>query len=69
MSVLQTYLQHFVGAFVLWCRLHGNVESLGVLPSGGIDGGRKRDAIILTFQDAKISVLEFDDSIHGLRTR
>ncbi|XP_022891037.1 cleavage and polyadenylation specificity factor subunit 1 isoform X1 [Olea europaea var. sylvestris] len=49
-------------------RLHGNVESLGVLPSGGIDGGRKRDAIILTFQDAKISVLEFDDSIHGLRT-
>ncbi|KAG8381459.1 hypothetical protein BUALT_Bualt06G0124100 [Buddleja alternifolia] len=49
-------------------RLHGNVESLGVLPNGGVDGGRGRDSIILTFQDAKISVLEFDDSIHGLRT-
>ncbi|KAL3524193.1 hypothetical protein ACH5RR_017027 [Cinchona calisaya] len=49
-------------------RLHGNVESLGVLSSGGIDGGRRRDSIILTFQDAKVSVLEFDDSIHGLRT-
>ncbi|KAL6581428.1 hypothetical protein OROMI_007351 [Orobanche minor] len=48
-------------------RLHGNVESLGVLSSGGVDG-RRRDSIILTFRDAKISVLEFDDSIHGLRT-
>ncbi|KAL7147541.1 hypothetical protein ABFS83_06G114300 [Erythranthe nasuta] len=46
-------------------RLHGNVESLGVLPNGG---GRRRDSIILTFRDAKISVLEFEDSIHGLRT-
>ncbi|KAE9464951.1 hypothetical protein C3L33_03130, partial [Rhododendron williamsianum] len=36
--------------------------------SGG-EGGRKRDSIILAFQDAKMSVLEFDDSIHGLRTR
>ncbi|KAL6531259.1 hypothetical protein OROHE_014328 [Orobanche hederae] len=50
-------------------RLHGNVESLGVLSSGGVDGRRRRDSIILTFRDAKISVLEFDDSIHGLRTR
>lgn len=49
-------------------RLHGNVESLGVLPNGAADGGRRRDSIILTFRDAKISVLEFDDSIHGLRT-
>ncbi|KAL8534303.1 hypothetical protein ACS0TY_010351 [Phlomoides rotata] len=49
-------------------RLHGNVESLGILPSGGADGGRRRDSIILTFRDAKISVLEFDDSIHRLRT-
>lgn len=54
---------------VMWCRLHGNVESLGVLPNGGADGGRRRDSIILTFRDAKISVLEFDDSIHELRTR
>ncbi|XP_027110442.2 cleavage and polyadenylation specificity factor subunit 1-like [Coffea arabica] len=49
-------------------RLHGNVESMGILSSGGIDGGKRRDSIILTFQDAKMSVLEFDDSIHGLRT-
>ncbi|KAL0341100.1 UNVERIFIED_CONTAM: Cleavage and polyadenylation specificity factor subunit [Sesamum radiatum] len=49
-------------------RLHGNVESLGILPSGGVDGGRRRDTILLTFRDAKVSVLEFDDSIHGLRT-
>ncbi|KAL0359011.1 UNVERIFIED_CONTAM: Cleavage and polyadenylation specificity factor subunit [Sesamum angustifolium] len=49
-------------------RLHGNVESLGILPSGGVDGGRRRDSILLTFRDAKVSVLEFDDSIHGLRT-
>ncbi|KAL6526938.1 hypothetical protein OROGR_016028 [Orobanche gracilis] len=49
-------------------RLHSNVESLGVLSSGGVDGRRRRDSIILTFRDAKISVLEFDDSIHGLRT-
>ncbi|XP_011101138.1 cleavage and polyadenylation specificity factor subunit 1 isoform X1 [Sesamum indicum] len=49
-------------------RLHGNVESLGILPSGGVDGDRRRDSIILTFRDAKISVLEFDDSIHGFRT-
>ncbi|CAA0830754.1 Cleavage and polyadenylation specificity factor subunit 1, partial [Striga hermonthica] len=47
--------------------LHGNVESLGVLPNG-VGDGRRRDSIILTFRDAKISVLEFDDSIHGLRT-
>ncbi|KAL3834565.1 hypothetical protein ACJIZ3_009301 [Penstemon smallii] len=49
-------------------RLHGNVDSLGVLPNGGVDGGKRRDSIILTFQDAKISILEFDDSMHGLRT-
>ncbi|XP_042044701.1 cleavage and polyadenylation specificity factor subunit 1-like [Salvia splendens] len=49
-------------------RLHGNVESLGVLPNGATDGGKRRDSIILTFRDAKISVLEFDESIYGLRT-
>ncbi|KAK9292408.1 hypothetical protein L1049_020376 [Liquidambar formosana] len=49
-------------------RLHGNVETMAVLSIGGGDGCRRRDSIILAFQDAKISVLEFDDSIHGLRT-
>ncbi|EPS64457.1 hypothetical protein M569_10324, partial [Genlisea aurea] len=47
-------------------RLHGNVESLGILPSGS-GRGRRKDSVILTFRDAKISVLEFDDSMHGLR--
>ncbi|KAG6425615.1 hypothetical protein SASPL_116058 [Salvia splendens] len=51
--------------------LHGNVESLEVLPNGATDGGRRRDSnsFILTFRDAKISVLEFDESICGLRSR
>ncbi|XP_034204050.1 cleavage and polyadenylation specificity factor subunit 1 isoform X3 [Prunus dulcis] len=49
-------------------RLHGNVVTMAILSSGGGDGSRRRDSIILTFEDAKISVLEFDDSIHGLRT-
>ncbi|WCJ36530.1 Cleavage and polyadenylation specificity factor subunit 1 [Euphorbia peplus] len=49
-------------------RLHGNVESMKVLPMEGRDSSRRRDSIILAFKDAKISVLEFDDSIHGLRT-
>lgn len=49
-------------------RLHANVESMAVLAVGGGDGSRRRDSIILAFRDAKISVLEFDDSIHGLRT-
>ncbi|XP_015580357.1 cleavage and polyadenylation specificity factor subunit 1 isoform X2 [Ricinus communis] len=49
-------------------RLHGNVESMVVLPTEGGDSSRRRDSIILAFKDAKISVLEFDDSIHGLRT-
>ncbi|KAI8564669.1 hypothetical protein RHMOL_Rhmol03G0199400 [Rhododendron molle] len=49
-------------------RLHGNVETMAILSAAGGEGGRKRDSIILAFQDAKMSVLEFDDSIHGLRT-
>lgn len=48
-------------------RLHGNVESLAVLPMGGGNSTRGRDSIVVTFRDAKISVLEFDDSIHSLR--
>lgn len=51
------------------CRLHGNIYSMGVLTAGGVDGGRRRDSIILTFEDAKMSVLEFDDTTHGLLTR
>ncbi|KAJ4955489.1 hypothetical protein NE237_012272 [Protea cynaroides] len=49
-------------------KLHGNVETMAVLSMGSGDGSRRRDSIVLAFQDAKISVLEFDDSIHGLRT-
>ncbi|MCD7460769.1 hypothetical protein HAX54_044383 [Datura stramonium] len=49
-------------------RLHGNIYSMGVLTAGGVDDGRGRDSIILSFEDAKMSVLEFDDATHGLRT-
>ncbi|ERN13281.1 cleavage and polyadenylation specificity factor subunit 1 isoform X2 [Amborella trichopoda] len=49
-------------------RLHGNVETMAILSAGSDDGRRKRDSIILTFKEAKISVLEYDDSLHGLRT-
>lgn len=62
-------------AFVMPCfdfvvlRLHGNVETMAVLSVGGDDGCRSRDSIVLAFQDAKIVVLEYDDSLHGLRTR
>ncbi|XP_015877866.3 cleavage and polyadenylation specificity factor subunit 1 isoform X1 [Ziziphus jujuba] len=49
-------------------RLHGNVETMAVLSTGGGESSRRRDSIILSFQDAKISVLDFDDSTHGLRT-
>ncbi|CAO2838985.1 unnamed protein product [Amaranthus hypochondriacus] len=48
-------------------RLHGNVESMAILSFGGNDTSKRRDSIILTFRDAKLSVLEFDDSIHSLR--
>ncbi|KAG9445352.1 hypothetical protein H6P81_016692 [Aristolochia fimbriata] len=49
-------------------RLHGNIESLAVLSLGGDDVGKRRDSIVVAFQDAKLVVLEYDDSIHGLRT-
>ncbi|XP_006348057.1 cleavage and polyadenylation specificity factor subunit 1 [Solanum tuberosum] len=49
-------------------RLHGNIYSMGVITAGGADGGKRRDSIILSFEDAKMSVLEFDDATHGLRT-
>jgi cleavage and polyadenylation specificity factor subunit 1 len=60
-----TSIVHFV--LFLAHRLHGNVESLGVLSYRRDEGRKGRDSIILTFRDAKISVLEFDDSTHGLR--
>jgi len=50
-------------------RLHGNVESLAVLSHRREECRRRRDAIVLAFRDAKIAVLEFDDSTHGLRAR
>ncbi|CAN6480274.1 unnamed protein product [Victoria cruziana] len=49
-------------------RLHGNVVSMEILSLGNDGGHRRRDSIIVAFQDAKLSVLEYDDSIHGLRT-
>ncbi|PKI32984.1 hypothetical protein CRG98_046622 [Punica granatum] len=58
--------RHMAVYFPSW--LHGNVESMAVLSSGGGNGSRIRDSLVLAFQDAKISILEFDDSIHGLRT-
>lgn len=42
---------------------------MGVLSAGGVDAGKRRDSIILAFEDAKFTVLEFDDSIQGLRIR
>ncbi|KAJ4835898.1 hypothetical protein Tsubulata_006157 [Turnera subulata] len=49
-------------------RLHGNVESLAVLSAENCGDSKRRDSIVLAFKDAKISVLEFDDSVHGLNT-
>ncbi|KAJ3679867.1 hypothetical protein LUZ60_016145 [Juncus effusus] len=49
-------------------RLHGNVESIAVLSGSENRNSNKRDSIVLTFRDAKITVLEFDDSLHSLRT-
>ncbi|CAM0907795.1 unnamed protein product [Alopecurus aequalis] len=46
-------------------RLHGNVESMAILSAGAEN---RRDSIALAFRDAKITCLEFDDAIHGLRT-
>ncbi|KXZ43815.1 hypothetical protein GPECTOR_80g175 [Gonium pectorale] len=45
--------------------LHGVVESMAVL-SGGSPG--RRDALLLTFRDAKLSVLEWDPRSARLRT-
>ncbi|XP_065030175.1 cleavage and polyadenylation specificity factor subunit 1-like isoform X1 [Musa acuminata AAA Group] len=49
-------------------RLHGNVESMAILSLGVDDHNKRRDSIMLAFQDAKITVLEYDDSSHELRT-
>ncbi|KAF9616940.1 hypothetical protein IFM89_033010 [Coptis chinensis] len=49
-------------------KLNANVETMAVLSMSGNDVSKRRDSIVLAFKDAKISVLEFDDSTHGLRT-
>ncbi|URD80127.1 cleavage and polyadenylation specificity factor subunit [Musa troglodytarum] len=49
-------------------RLHGNVESMAILSLGVDDHNKRRDSIMLAYQDAKITVLEYDDSSHELRT-
>ncbi|XP_074570014.1 cleavage and polyadenylation specificity factor subunit 1 [Curcuma longa] len=49
-------------------RLHGNVESMAIMSVGADNHNDRRDSIMLAFQDAKITVLEYDDSSHGLRT-
>ncbi|XP_021317957.1 probable cleavage and polyadenylation specificity factor subunit 1 isoform X3 [Sorghum bicolor] len=46
-------------------RLHGNIESMAVLSDGTEN---RRDSIAVTFKDAKIACMEFDDSTNGLRT-
>ncbi|KAK9114163.1 hypothetical protein Syun_020960 [Stephania yunnanensis] len=67
---LQVLLNQYSNGFYLWgIWLHGNVETMAILPVEGGDNHKKRDSIILAFRDAKISILEFDDSIYGLRTR
>lgn len=68
LAIISYSCNSWFSAFKLSCRLHGNVESMAVLSSGGGNGSRSRDSLILAFQDAKISILEFDDSMHGLRT-
>lgn len=66
---LLNWLIHLCFFTSVYSRLHGNVETMAVLSIGGGDASRRRDSIILTFKDAKISVLEYDDSVHGLRIR
>lgn len=46
--------------------LYGVVESLATLKSRS--GASQRDALILTFRDAKAVVLEWDESAHAIRT-
>ena len=42
---------------------------MAILSAGPESRGRGRDSIILTFQDAKISVMEYSDSLCGLYAR
>lgn len=53
--------------FVCNYRLHGNIDSMAIVSSGGDERSKTRDSIVLSFQDAKITVLEYDDSAHELR--
>ena len=47
-------------------RLFGTVESLGVLRQQAFDPENRRDALMLTFRDAKLSVLRWDDDSFDL---
>lgn len=70
--LLHAFILMFIFTFqhLLWAsRLHGNVESVAILSFGPDNRSKERDSIILAFQDAKISVVEYNDSIHGLCTR
>eukprot|EP00191_Tetraselmis_sp_GSL018_P008178 CAMPEP_0177610928 /NCGR_PEP_ID=MMETSP0419_2-20121207/20117_1 /TAXON_ID=582737 /ORGANISM="Tetraselmis sp., Strain GSL018" /LENGTH=171 /DNA_ID=CAMNT_0019106419 /DNA_START=80 /DNA_END=591 /DNA_ORIENTATION=- len=46
--------------------LSGTVESLAVLRSQ--QKGRQRDSILITFREAKASLVEFDEATNSLRT-
>ncbi|RWW66701.1 hypothetical protein BHE74_00025955, partial [Ensete ventricosum] len=59
----------FLNSSCFFSSLHGNVQSLAILSLGVDDHNKRRDSIMLAFQDAKITVLEYDDSSHELRTR
>lgn len=64
----QLHISSIYFVFFYAFRLHGNIESMAIL-SFGAEHRNKRDSIVLTFKDAKITVMEFDDSMYGLRTR
>ena len=44
--------------------LHGNVMSMQAVRLVG----SQRDSLLLSFRDAKLSVVEYDIETHGLRT-
>lgn len=44
--------------------LHGNVMSMQAVTLVG----SQRDSLLLSFRDAKLSVVEYDQDIHDLRT-
>ena len=50
------------------CRLNGVPESITVVPGERGEAGRK-DSLLLSFREAKLSVVEFDDAVQRLRVR